>query len=62
MDIAIQKRNVKEFIKRWQDRGNEKQDTQRFWIDLLKNVVGVDEPTEYIYLYSYCAYFIKRPY
>ncbi len=42
MDIAIQKR--------WQDRGNEKQDTQRFWIDLLKNVVGVDEPTEYIYL------------
>ena len=50
MDIAIQKRNVKEFIKRWQDRGNEKQDTQRFWIDLLKNFVGVSDPTEYIYL------------
>lgn len=50
MDIAKQKKNAKEFIKRWSttNRGREKQDSQSFWLDLLENVLGVKEPTEFI--------------
>ena len=39
---------AKEFIKTWTGRGDEKQETQRFWIDLLQNVFGVDQPTKAI--------------
>ena len=50
MDIAQQKKNAKDFIKRWStaDRGREKQDSQSFWLDLLENVLGVEKPTEFI--------------
>lgn len=50
MDVATQKRNAKEFIKRWEssDRGREKQDSQSFWLDLLENVLGIEKPTEFI--------------
>lgn len=34
-------RDSKEFKKRWEGRGDEQQDTQKFWIDLLVNVLGV---------------------
>lgn len=39
---------AKEFVKTWTGRGDEKQETQRFWIDLLQNVFGVDQPTKAI--------------
>ena len=39
---------VREFIGRWTGRGDEKQDTQSFWLDLLSNVMGVAEPTSFI--------------
>ncbi|WP_322203981.1 DNA methyltransferase [Acutalibacter intestini] len=32
----------------WQGRGDEKQETQLFWISLLQDVFGVEEPTKYI--------------
>ena len=38
-----QHKKVSAFIKRWKDHGNEKQETQRFWIDLLQNVLGVED-------------------
>ncbi len=39
---------AKQFAADWTGRGDEKQETQRFWIDLLQNVFGVERPTEYI--------------
>lgn len=43
-----QKKAAKEFAERWKDRGDEKQETQLFWIDLLQNVLGVENPTSLI--------------
>lgn len=37
---------IEHFIDRWKDRGEEKQETQRFWIDLLSNVLGISNVTE----------------
>lgn len=34
MDVREQKKQAKDFIKRWENRGNERQDSQSFWIDL----------------------------
>ncbi|MDE5558116.1 MAG: hypothetical protein K2J32_10590 [Ruminococcus sp.] len=42
------KKSVKEFVKHWTDKGYEKGESQRFWIDLLQNVLGVPDVTEYI--------------
>ena len=39
---------VKQFVKDWTNRGDEKQETQRFWIDLLHNVFGVEQATKAI--------------
>jgi len=48
MTDVEQRLAAKEFIKTWTGRGDEKQETQRFWIDLLQNVFGVDQPTKAI--------------
>ncbi|MDE7243089.1 MAG: hypothetical protein K2O18_03805 [Oscillospiraceae bacterium] len=36
------------FAADWKDRGDEKQETQTFWIALLQKVYGVEEPDKYI--------------
>lgn len=48
MDVREQKKQAKDFIKRWENRGNERQDSQSFWIDLLQSVFGLEKPTDYI--------------
>lgn len=48
MDVIQQKKQAKEFIKRWKDRGDEKQDSQSFWLDLLEHVLGVENPETFI--------------
>jgi len=48
MNQPVQRKAAKDFIKRWADRGNEKQDSHSFWLDLLQSVYGIDNPTEYI--------------
>lgn len=48
MDITTQKRNAKQFIQNWQNRGHEKQDSQSFWLQLLRDVLGVEEPEQFI--------------
>lgn len=48
MTDVQQRAAAKEFIKYWTSRGDEKQETQRFWIDLLRNVYGVAEPEKAI--------------
>ena len=43
-----QKKAAKEFAERWKNRGDEKQDDQSFWNELLHEVLGVERPTEFI--------------
>ncbi len=47
-NIREQKKQAKAFIKRWGNRGNERQDSQSFWLDLLQSVYGIENPSEYI--------------
>ena len=44
MNYNQQKKAAQEFAARWAGEGDEKQDSQRFWFDLLQNVYGVDDP------------------
>lgn len=39
---------IRRFIATWQNRGDEKQDTQSFWTDLLRDIYGVDNVSTYI--------------
>ena len=41
-----QKQAAKQFVKEWTGKGYEKGETQRFWIDLLHTVFGIDNPTK----------------
>ena len=36
------------FAKKWAGKGDEKQDSQRFWIELLGTVYGVENPAEFV--------------
>ena len=47
-NLKEQKKNAQAFIKRWEGRGNERQDSQSFWLDLLQSVYGIEKPSEYI--------------
>ena len=48
MNIRERKKAAEEFYNRWANRGNERQDSQSFWLDLLQNVYGIENPVEYI--------------
>ena len=39
---------AKAFAEDWKGRGDEKQETQSFWLSLLRQVFGVEEPEKYI--------------
>lgn len=45
MNNIEQTKNAKEFVERWTGRGDEKQDAQSYWRDLLVNVLGVPSST-----------------
>ena len=48
MTQAEQQRAAKEFAAFWKDKGDEKQENQRYWIGLLQEVLGIENPTRYI--------------
>ncbi|MBR6315278.1 MAG: hypothetical protein IKR49_11665 [Clostridia bacterium] len=48
MKAADQKKAAKKFALEWANRGNEKQDSQTFWLTLLRDVFGVEEPQNFI--------------
>lgn len=48
MTDVQQRAAAKKFLTYWAGRGDEKQETQRFWIDLLRTVLGVAEPEKAI--------------
>ena len=41
--MAANKRAAEEFAKYWLSRGDEKSETQKYWIDLLQNVLGIGD-------------------
>ena len=43
-----QTQQAKEFAEYWKDKGDEKQETQRYWIELLQEVLGIENPSRYI--------------
>ena len=43
-----QRAAAKKFAAYWATRGDEKQETARFWIDLLQNVYGIEDASKYI--------------
>lgn len=48
MTAAEQRAAAKQFSKDWTGRGDEKQETQAFWLSLLQKVFGVAEPEKFI--------------
>lgn len=48
MTDVQQRAAARQFAADWEDRGDEKQETQAFWLALLQKVFGVDEPEKYI--------------
>ena len=49
MTQTEQKKRAKQFAARWQERGYEKGETQKFWIDLLTSVLGVENCMDFIF-------------
>ena len=41
--MSGKKADAEAFASRWANKGNENQDTQRFWIDFYQNVLGVED-------------------
>ena len=48
MTQVEQSKKAKEFFEYWKNRGDEKQETQRYWIGLLGDVLGIANATNYI--------------
>ena len=48
MDTVQQRVSAKQFVSDWTGRGDEKQDAQNFWRQLLQKVFGVEEPEKAI--------------
>jgi len=48
MTDVQQRTAAKKFASEWTDRGYEKGDSQPFWLALLRNVFGVENPEQYI--------------
>ena len=48
MNDVEQKKAAKEFVERWTNKGYEKGESQKYWIDLLSNVLGVENAIEFI--------------
>ena len=48
MTNAQQQNAAREFARYWADKGDEKQETARYWIDLLHNVFGIADAEKFI--------------
>ena len=46
--LTEQQVRAREFAKEWKNRGDEKSETQHFWISLLQSVFGIAEPQKFI--------------
>lgn len=48
ISFSKQKQNAEAFVLRWENKGDEKQETQRFWLDFLENVLNIANATQEI--------------
>lgn len=48
LSVSEQKEAAKAFYERWKDRGREKQEDQKFWNELLHDVLGVENVSDFI--------------
>ena len=48
MTDAQAKKAAREFAAYWKDKGYEKGESQPFWLSLLRDVLGVDHPEQFI--------------
>ena len=48
MDNVMQRNTAKAFASYWQSKGYEKGDSQRFWLQLLGEVLSVEHSTQFI--------------
>ncbi len=48
MADSKQRTSIREFVDFWKDKGYEKGESQPFWISLLRNVLGVEHPEQFI--------------
>ena len=46
--MALNRKAAEEFARYWAGRGDEKGETQQFWIDLLQNVLGDDDALRHL--------------
>ena len=44
----MDKNKIKNFISQWKDRGRERNESQPFWLALLRDVYGIEQPENYI--------------
>ena len=49
MTDTEKKKAAKKFAEDWKDRGDEKSDSQSFWISLCRELLGVAEPEKFIF-------------
>lgn len=50
-NISENKRNKKQnkrIIEFWKDKGNERSESQAFWLTLLRDIFGINEPEKFI--------------
>lgn len=48
MTEVQRKEAAHKFVQYWKDKGNEKQQSQSFWLSLLQQVYGIEEPEKFI--------------
>ncbi|MFI3210970.1 MAG: DNA methyltransferase [Peptostreptococcaceae bacterium] len=48
MEYKDQVLNATEFVKKWSGKGSEKEDCQKFWLELLSSVYGVEDIFDFI--------------
>ena len=46
--VTIDKNEMRSFINRWQGKGDEKSETQKFWLEIMRYICGIDEPESLI--------------
>ena len=48
MTEVQRKEAAHKFVEYWKDKGNEKQESQSFWLSLLQQVYDIEEPEKFI--------------
>ena len=45
---TLKRKTVKDFVEYWKDKGYEKGESQKFWIQLLRDIMDVEHPEKFI--------------